>query len=240
MAILIQGLTSHLNEEVVGPTASNMGHECLLLMMFYDSTSQWVTVRQDQSLTSWDINGASMKYLSSDPQVLIPWPTTCQVPPKGHHKWIRHKKYLQVHRPRMKRRRLVMVVSMAPGSCEGTRTDPVMGRNPSPLAYKKQLMLHKEALLVRRTISSIGPLSWPEEQLLLANTPKLAIPTLWALRSSSSILIKQTLIYNGCRVLQSGDPNQYKYLCSSWCSSQPLLQDSTLFSILVGYNIFFI
>jgi hypothetical protein len=78
----------------------------------------------------------------------------------------------------MEHRRLVMVVSMAPGSCEGIRTDPVMGQNPSPLAYKKQLMLHKEALLVRRTISSIGPLSRPEEQLLLANTPKLAIPTL--------------------------------------------------------------
>jgi hypothetical protein len=31
------------------------GHECLLLMMVYDSTGRWDKVRQDQPSTSWDI-----------------------------------------------------------------------------------------------------------------------------------------------------------------------------------------
>jgi hypothetical protein len=56
--------------------------------------------------------------------------------------------------------------------------DPVMRRNPSPLAYKRRLRPHKEALLVKRTLPRTRLLSQPEELFLLANTPKLVIPPL--------------------------------------------------------------
>jgi hypothetical protein len=62
-------------------------------------------------------------------------------------------------------------VPTTPGFYEGTWMDPTMGRNPSPLAYKRRPRSYKKALLVRRTFSRTRALSRPEEQLLLTNTP---------------------------------------------------------------------
>jgi hypothetical protein len=52
MVVLIQGLTSHLNQEVARSALSDRGDECLQLMTTYDSIGQWTTVREDQSLTT--------------------------------------------------------------------------------------------------------------------------------------------------------------------------------------------
>jgi hypothetical protein len=51
MIILIQGLTKHLTR-IAGLTVLDSGHECLLLMMAYNSIGQRATVREDQSSTS--------------------------------------------------------------------------------------------------------------------------------------------------------------------------------------------
>jgi hypothetical protein len=120
----------------------------------------------------------------------------------------------------------------APGSCKGMRMNPAMGRHPSASTYKGRPRPHKEAILVRRTLSPTRALTWSEEQLL-ANAPQLLIPPLWALRSSSPRLIKLILTHTGRRVLRPDSPNQYKSLCSSWYS-HPLLRHSTICSILLA------
>jgi hypothetical protein len=51
---------------------------------------------------------------------------------------------------------------------------------------------------------------------------------------SSPRSIKETYTHTGRRVLRSSGLNQYKSLCSSWCSSHPLLQDPTHCSILLA------
>jgi hypothetical protein len=35
------------NQKVVGPTVLDRGHECLLVMIAYDSIGQWAIVRED-------------------------------------------------------------------------------------------------------------------------------------------------------------------------------------------------
>jgi hypothetical protein len=51
---------------------------------------------------------------------------------------------------------------------------------------------------------------------------------------SSPRSIKETYTHTRSRVLRSSGLNQYKSLCSSWCSSHPLLQDPTHCSILLA------
>jgi hypothetical protein len=46
MVVLIQGLTLHLNQEVVRLALLDRDNECILLMMAYDSIGMWDTMRE--------------------------------------------------------------------------------------------------------------------------------------------------------------------------------------------------
>jgi hypothetical protein len=96
------------------------------------------------------------------------------------------------------------------------------GWNHSPSAYKRQPRLH--------TIS----VEYSRSKRIVSSHKRIC--SLFNL--SSLRLLKQILTHNRRRLLRSSDTKEYKSSCPSyclsWCSSHPLLWDSTICSILLA------